>query len=571
MRGFGVIALIAGLALAPLAEARRTPTDAERLRAEAFEAAQWAMTSGAADALARMSARVAEGDPALAALADEREALIAGRDLLERQTEQLTYQEDEAAPDRRAAARIEYARILARLNAVDAEIDARFPAYGELASPRALGLERTQALLNPDEALILILPNPDAAYVWAVTDGAVAWSRAEGLGEAELGRIVARLRRGLTTEAARGQPYIDPSLVEQADGSFDLALAHDLYARLIQPVEGVLAGKRTLISVTAGALASLPLAVLTTSPPPTGGAPSRALAEADWLIDRYALATLPAVSSLEALRCHLAAAGERHPGCGGPAGPARADVRRDGRVVLAAFGAPALTGGAEPATRAPPRADEIFSQASSLADVERLRRLPALPGSRDELQALAQRYPGAVVRMGEAATEAAVRVADREALSRARYVVFSTHGLLASESGALGEPGLVLTPPLQATLTDDGYLSASEAAQLRLNADFVVLSACNTAASDGSFGGEGLSGLARAFFYAGARSLLVSHWAVSDRATTRLITGTFAALDDGSIGGRARALQSAMREVRSNPAWSHPAYWAPFTLVGEAG
>ena len=62
----------------------------------------------------------------------------------------------------------------------------------------------------------------------------------------------------------------------------------------------------------------------------------------------------------------------------------------------------------------------------------------------------------------------------------------------------------------------------------------------------------------------------MSHWAVSDRATTRLITETFAAMDERDIGGRARALQSAMLEVRSNRAWAHPAYWAAFTLVGEA-
>jgi CHAT domain-containing protein len=137
-----------------------------------------------------------------------------------------------------------------------------------------------------------------------------------------------------------------------------------------------------------------------------------------------------------------------------------------------------------------------------------------------------------------------------------------------------GEPGLVLTPPAEASEADDGYLSASEAAQLRLNADFVVLSACNTAAADGRPGAEGLSGLARAFFYAGARSILVSHWEVSDAATAALILDTFAELD--ARGGadpavRARALQAAMRKVRADPRWSHPAYWAAFTLVGEPG
>ena len=99
----------------------------------------------------------------------------------------------------------------------------------------------------------------------------------------------------------------------------------------------------------------------------------------------------------------------------------------------------------------------------------------------------------------------------------------------------------------------------------------MVLSACNTAASDGRPGGEGLSGLARAFFYAGARSVLVSHWEVSDSATTALISDTFAALDapGADVGDRARALQHGMKQVRANREWRHPAFWAPFTLVGE--
>ena len=568
MRGAAILAMLVGLTFAPLAEAAHQDS-AESLRAEAFEAAQWAMTSDAAEALARMSARFAQGDDAIAALAEEREALIARRDALERQTEQVNQLEGPDGDRRRAEAAAEYARTLDRLRALDGEIDARFPAYGELTSPRALDIERAQALLNEDEGLLLVLVNRDAAYVWAVTREQVAWGRAADLGETEMTAVVARLRESLTTEASRGQPYIDPSQL-QAGRGFDRSEAYRLYDRLIRPVESVLAGKTTLITVTSGALSTLPLAVLITEAPATADSSAAALAASPWLIDRYALATLPAVSSLEALRCHLAEPGRRHPGCAGGSGEP-GDLALDERgVILAAFGAPTLTGGVQPATRGAPSAGDVFAEGAALADTERLRRLPALPGSRDELQALAEQFPNALVRMGDQATERAVRFEDREALASARYVVFSTHGLLASEAAGLSEPGLVLTPPEEAAPIDDGFLSASEAAQLELTADFVVLSACNTAGSDGRPGGQGLSGLARAFFYAGARSLLVSHWAVSDRATTRLITDTFAAMDERDIGGRARALQSPMLEVRANRAWAHPAYWAAFTLVGEA-
>ena len=81
----------------------------------------------------------------------------------------------------------------------------------------------------------------------------------------------------------------------------------------------------------------------------------------------------------------------------------------------------------------------------------------------------------------------------------------------------LPEPALVLMPPKVGTKADDGLLLASEIAQLKLNADWVVLSACNTAAGEGP-DGEGLSGLAKAFFYAGTRALLVSHWRISSQA-----------------------------------------------------
>lgn len=127
---------------------------------------------------------------------------------------------------------------------------------------------------------------------------------------------------------------------------------------------------------------------------------------------------------------------------------------------------------------------------------------------------------------------------------------------------------------MEATELDDGFLTASEAALLDLNADWVVLSACNTAAAstDGSVvrgDAEALSGLARSFFFAGARSLLVSHWAVNSEATVDLMTELFDQYDDGQIVTGAEALRVAMLEVKGKRKWSHPFYWAPFILVGQ--
>jgi CHAT domain-containing protein len=168
--------------------------------------------------------------------------------------------------------------------------------------------------------------------------------------------------------------------------------------------------------------------------------------------------------------------------------------------------------------------------------------------------------------LGEQATETRVKSQD---LSQYRMLAFATHAVMAGEMNGLAQPGLIFTPPSQATAKDDGYLTAGEIATLKLNADWVLLSACNTAAPDGTPGAEGFSGLAKAFFYAGARSLMVSHWSVESVATVALSTGTLQAYASKPGLGKAAALREAMLTVMRTPSFSHPLYWAPFVLVGE--
>ena len=194
--------------------------------------------------------------------------------------------------------------------------------------------------------------------------------------------------------------------------------------------------------------------------------------------------------------------------------------------------------------------------------------LTSLPESARELRTLARFVDAGDVRLylGREATEHQVRTMD---FSEGGILAFATHGLMAGEIDGLDEPGLVLTLPDRATDADDGFLSASEIAELELDADWVILSACNTAASDGSPGGEGLSGLARSFFYSGARSLLVSHWSVYSQAAVDITTGMLQAMADQRGIGRSAALRLSLEKLIKEGDNPHPSYWAPFVLVGD--
>ncbi len=164
------------------------------------------------------------------------------------------------------------------------------------------------------------------------------------------------------------------------------------------------------------------------------------------------------------------------------------------------------------------------------------------------------------------------RLSESGQLARYRIVHFATHGALAGQVRGNEEPGLLLTPPAVASAEDDGFLTASEIAALKLDADWVILSACNTAAG-GAQADEAFSGLARAFLYAQARALLVSHWEVDSQATVQLVTGAIGRLAANKDIGRAEAMRQSMLALIDHGAQrdGHPSIWAPFVVVGEGG
>jgi CHAT domain-containing protein len=187
-----------------------------------------------------------------------------------------------------------------------------------------------------------------------------------------------------------------------------------------------------------------------------------------------------------------------------------------------------------------------------------------LPGTEGEAVAVARLY-GAVPLLGEQATEAALR----RRIGDADVVHLATHGYLHPTRPM--SSGVLLTPPRSGpereTSDDDGALQAWEIySELRLRAELVVLSACETGRGQ-NVSGEGIVGLTRALQYAGARAVVASQWRVGDASTSRLMVALHETLRAGAT--KDAALQAAMARVRSSPATRHPYYWAAFFLTGD--
>ncbi|WP_372015745.1 CHAT domain-containing tetratricopeptide repeat protein [Pseudoxanthomonas sp. 10H] len=542
------------------------PTFAGTYRNEGFVAAQDFDHSGAARALAQTAARAAAGSGALAAQVRRQQDLAGQAIALDRQLAEAVAADPAAA----AGLRARFAEVIAELGAVDKALAAGFPEYAQMAMPRALPVRDVQSKLAGDEGLLLLVPVAADVHVFAVSAAGVAWHRLEGRAD-DVARQVGALRCQLdpatcgeaAADGSRGVASVYGQATAQGGRGFDRGIAHALYRDLVAPVEGVLVDTACLFVVASGPLGGLPLGVLVTEAPQAGedDASTDVLARTAWLADRYAMVTLPAVSSLQ------------------PAVPAgSAAVPGGAATTFLGFGAPVLAGGAGAVRGGGPVFAVADGDGLGLADPATIRALAPLPGTRRELDAMAALFgAGANVATGAGATEAAFKRSPR--VRDAAVLAFATHGLLPREVRGLDEPGLVFTPPAQASREDDGVLTASEVAGLELRADWLILSACNTAAADGTPGAASLSGLARAFLYAGAQSLLASHWRVSDDATAALTVETLSAWRAPAQPTRSRALQQAMRTVRSGqredgtplpgwkPQWAHPSAWAPFVLI----
>ena len=432
-------------------------------------------------------------------------------------------------------------------------------------------------------------------FVWVVTKDEVRWLRSE-LGTVALTGEVAALRCGLDATAwdgEGGKRCFDllklPVGKTPGEGDplpFDATRAHALYKGLLGEVSDLIKGKHLLI-VPSGALTTLPFQVLVTQPPK-----SNDVASASWLVNDHAITVLPSVAALKSLRRTGKPSAAEKPMIGfanplldgNQAHPKYSNYfKQQAQKARAQTGCAMSSNTRTAALRMVSRSlDTAALAGGSLANLGQLRVQSPLPETADEVCDVVRAIGGSIedVRIGARATETEVkRLSATGTLAKYRMLHFATHGTLAGQLSGTSEPGLILTPPATATAEDDGYLSGSEIAALKLDADWVILSACNTAGGDGKGeAAEALSGLARVFFYAGARSLLVSHWEVDSHAAVKLVTGAVGEMTKDPSIGRAeafrRAMLAAMVDTTRPKSWipaSHPAVWAPFVVVGEGG
>lgn len=411
-----------------------------------------------------------------------------------------------------------------RIIEADRELsDRRLSRHGRAV----LSLSEVQSVLTAKEALLVASPAAGGVrtYMCVRRDRVVVATRDVDPLRFKLdGRLV---QSALTAGHA-------PS--EALDSQYPVEAAVRLYDVLLRPFEGCLKQGERILWLGGPDSTPVPLtALLPQAPAKVAGAYD--LGGAAWVMRRHPVSYLGSAALLVASRSTRDAAG--------------------GDLDFLGVGDPVLSGGAKEVRQSLARGGV------------RLDSLAALPETKAELEASARGFPSSRLLLQSAATERSVR---SEVLSAYRYLSFATHGLLREELDGVAEPSLVLTPA-SGDPSDDGLLTASEIADLRLSADFVALSACNTANFDLDAMTEDLPALASAFAIAGAPATLGTLWPVDSLASQTVVSSIFARLRAEGLSpdeALARA-QQAFLVAPPDKARLHPRFWAPFVVLGDGG
>jgi CHAT domain-containing protein len=413
----------------------------------------------------------------------------------------------------------------------------------ELAKQSAdipIELSAVQRLIRPNEAMVLHFVVIGFGLVTACVDSdnwTLHFTRRD---QSEIQQLI--IDEKLVSAAVHGTH--DPSAI--LDASFPAENSHRLYDLFFSGVEACIRDKTHILLATDADFFALPWNALLTEAPPNEH--EFQFREASWLPRSYALSLLPSVRSLYQLRANLP--------------PSRAEQKFLG------IGDPDFGGGEHPTQLA---LGPLFSS-RGVANTAAIKNLPRLPESADELRVVANTLgaPAESLILGSDATERALR---QHPLNNYRVISFGTHAIVAGEVEGVTEPALVLTPGKEGSNSkNDGLLTSSEIANLTLDANLVILSACNTAASDGHASGRGLSGLADAFFFAGARALAVTQWAVFSSAAQKLGAGLISRSVKSSAAGVAEGLREAMLDYIASAKedyLANPRFWGAFIVAGD--
>jgi CHAT domain-containing protein len=546
------------------------PGDGVRV-AEAFQISDGVSTRGVQRALAQSTARSLAKDPATEELVRQRQDLEKQVAVLRSRLNDAYGSKEAATPEVLGALRGQIGQAEAALRGLEQEVARVFPEYAALTNPKPVSLAEARESLEPGEALVLTFAGEDQLFVWAVPKEGDALAHVAALGRTDLKDRVDALHAALA-----------PNVQTLGDiPAYDVAGGYELYRQLLEPVSPAWKDERRLLVIADGPLGTLPFAVLPTADvalAPDDATLFDGYRQVPWLARSHALAQLPSVASLINLR--------------------QTQVSQENRFAFVGFGDPWFDRDAEQVAAADTRgvmrgvsATEQPIQLRNLpqtraADSATLASLPRLPDTADEILAVAETLRANLDRdvyIGLEASERRVKdLNDSGELKKYRTLSFATHGLVPGDLDGLVKPALAMAAPTleEAEQGDDGLLTSDEILGLRLDADWAVLSACNTAAADGA-GAEAVSGLGRAFFYAGAKAILVSNWPVHSDATRSLMTELFASYAASGNRGRAEALQTAMQHMIDGEgfevdgerifSYAHPIFWAPFVVVGNGG
>ena len=490
-----------------------------------FEAAQLIRSASAASDIAQNAAQFEAGDDAAARAVREWRAAQDQLFLLSSALSRRDLQEYERESLNRRF--VEAAEAEARLRARRDELAPDFAA----AIERPASLEEVQAALEPDEALLqVMLGQPRSLLILVEPDDVtVRTTRIDGV------------TAGAIVQILRGATRPGPGGLYQG---FNVGGAHLVFQELLGDLGPRIAEGPKVFVVATGALQGLPLEVLVASDPaPLAGELARGdYRGVDWLGARTAFSYLPSARNLVDLRQS------------GGASQATGRVLGFGDYDPGADGAAAI---------------DARRRAACAAEADIIRRLPRLPGTGAELARIEAAFDGQGVETltGSAFTESALkRLSAEGALADYRVLHFATHGLLWPTVDCF-DPAL--TASVAPGEGEDGLIESGEIRALDLDAQLVVLSACESTDVEIADAGENLSGLARAFFGAGARSVLASHWLVDDEAAVGLMGAFYERLGADPTTPFVEALRAAQATLRDSPETSHPVFWAPFVVIGD--